>query len=113
RLAPNPTLARVLHLLYTACTIANAWYPSSPDTNCFRPVRIASPKSRNWRSNGSIEIAIGSDDPDATSFETGAASPEAFSTSHVVSLSPEIIAVPFVPWNSVRSVYPGQKAVAA
>jgi hypothetical protein len=24
-----------------------------------------------------------------------------------------MMAVPFVPWNSVRSVYPGQKAVAA
>ena len=40
----------------------------------------------------------------ATSFDTGAGSPESFSTSQVVSLSPEITAVPLVPWNSVRSV---------
>ena len=56
---------------------------------------------------------MGSDEPEATSFETGAGSPESFSTSHAVSLSPEMMAVPFVPWNSVRSVYPGQNAVAA
>ena len=74
---------------------------------------IASPKSRNCRSKGSSEIAIGSLAPEATSFATGAGSPESFSTSHVVSLSPEMIAVPFVPWNSVRSVYPGQNAVDA
>ena len=78
--------------------------PLRPPTSGLRPVRMASPKSRNWRSNGSSEIAIGSDAPDATSFATGAGSPESFSTSHVVSLSPEMIAVPFVPWNSVRSV---------
>jgi hypothetical protein len=58
-------------------------------------------------------MAMGSEAPDATSRATGAGSPESFSTSQVVSLSPEIMAVPFVPWNSVRSVYPGQKAVEA
>ena len=52
---------------------------------------------RNWRSNGSSEIAIGSDAPEATSFASGAGSPLSFSTSHVVSLSPVMTAVPFVP----------------
>ncbi len=45
-----------------------------------------------------------SDAPDAISFCTGAGSPSSFSTSHEVSLSPEMTAVPLVPWISTRSV---------
>src|SRR5258707_10620472 len=90
-----------------------ALYPSSPDESGFLPVRIASPKSRNWRSNGASEMAMGSDAPDATSRSTGAGSPESFSTSHVVSLSPEITAVALVPLLFTRYGYTGQKTVDA
>ena len=43
-----------------ASTISIACTPSSPATSGLRPLAMASPKSRNWRSNGSSEIAIGS-----------------------------------------------------
>ena len=56
---------------------------------------------------------MGSDAPEATSLVTGAGSPESLVTSQVVSLSPVMMAVPLVPWNSVRSGYPGQSAVEA
>ena len=56
------------------------------------------------RSKGSSEMAMGSDEPDETSLASGGASPESSFTSQAVSLSPEMMAVPFVPWNSVRSV---------
>jgi hypothetical protein len=56
---------------------------------------------------------MGSDAPEATAFATGAGSPESLATSQAVSLSPVMMAVPLVPWNSVRSGYPGQSAVDA
>src|ERR1035438_4954417 len=94
-----------------ASTISMACTPSSPATSGLRPLAMASPKSRNCRSKGSSEIAMGSLAPEATALATGAGSAESFSTSQVVSLSPETMAVPLVPWSSMRSVYPGQKAL--
>src|SRR5580658_6715501 len=85
-LLPRP--ARAVHRIHNLQRLI----PSSPDTLGFRPIRMASPKSKNCRSNGSSEIAIGSDAPDATSFDTGAGSPASFSTSHTVSLSPDTTA---------------------
>ena len=68
------------------------------------PVRMASAKSKNWRSNGASEIAIGSLAPEATSRVRGAGAPESSLTSHAVNESPVMMAVPFVPCSSRRSL---------
>ena len=75
-------------------TTSSARKPSLPDEMGLRPEAMASPKSRNCRSNGASGIAIASDAPEATSCCTGAGGPESLETSQVVSLSPEMIAVP-------------------
>ena len=87
--------------MYTASTTASARCPSSPDTSGARLFAMASPKSRNWRSKGSSEMAIGSDAPEATDVDSGAGSPESSCTSHAVNRSPVMMAVPRVPWISI------------
>src|SRR5271165_6446233 len=91
---PTRTGAPLRQDSYTPSTNWIARNPSSPAEIGLRFVRIASAKSRNCRSNGASEIAIGSDAPEATSRSSGGGSPKSFSTSQVVSLSPEITAVP-------------------
>ena len=50
---------------------------------------MAAPKSRSWRSKGASEMAMGSEAPEAPGPARGGGSPRAFSTSQVVSLSPQ------------------------
>jgi hypothetical protein len=59
-------------------TASSAEYPSTAETSGGRPLAQASPKSRNWRSSVTVEIAMGSEAPEAIAWSMGAGSPMSF-----------------------------------